>query len=210
MTEIIPAIIAKNFDDFKSKVEKVQDIVDWIHLDVVDGKFAKNTTWGDPKILLNYDADAFLSVHLMVEKPEEQIEAWALSSVRRIFFHHESTEAHEEIIRICKKNETSVGIALKVETPIDVLEPWIEKIDAVLLMGVDLGFYGSPFQEKVIAKIHNIKGFYPRIKIVVDGGMNPERAKLAADTGADFIVSGGYIFNSDNPKEAIEKLRGNL
>lgn len=207
MTEIVPAIIAKDFGDFKDKVDKVKGVVNWIHLDVVDGKFAQNTTWGDPKEILNYDPDAFLSVHLMVEKPEEQVEAWALSPVRSIFFHHESTDAHERIINTCKENETSVGIALKIETPIDVLEPWIEKIDAVLLMGVDIGFYGSEFKEEVIAKIHNLRGFYPNIKIVVDGGMNPERAKMVADTGADFVVSGSYIFESEDPRKRLKELQ---
>ena len=210
MAEIVPAIIAKDFDDFKDKENKIRGNTDWVHLDVVDGKFAKNTSWGDPEVLRDYDTDAFISVHLMVENPEEQIEAWAGSSPRRIFFHHESTDKHEEIIRICKEYETSVGIALKLETSEDVLKEWADKIDAVLLLGVDPGFYGSDFSDRVYAKIHQVRAQYPDMTIVVDGGMNPERAKKAVDIGADFVVVGSYIYESDDPKEALEELKNSL
>ena len=210
MAEIVPAIIAEDFNDFKDKVDKVRGNASWIHIDVVDGKFAKNTSWGNPEELRDYDADAFISVHLMVNNPEEQIEAWAGSSPRRIFFHHESTNAHEEIIRVCKKNETSVGIALKVETSQDVLSRWAEEIDAVLLLGVEPGFYGSDFSDRVYAKIHQVRAQYPDMTIVVDGGMNPERAVKAVKIGADFVVVGSYIFESEDPKKALQELKNSL
>ena len=210
MAEIVPAIIAKDFDDFQDKVDKVRGEANWVHLDVVDGKFAQNTSWGDPEELRDYDADAFISVHLMVNNPEGQIKAWAESSPRRVFFHHEGTSAHEEIIRICKENETSVGIALKVETSVEVLEEWANKIDAVLLLSVDPGFYGSDFSDRVYAKIHQVRAQYPNMTIVVDGGINPERAQKAAKIGADFIVAGSYIFKSDDPKERLEELKNSL
>ena len=179
MAEIVPAIIAEDFNDFKDKVDKVRGNASWIHIDVVDGKFAKNTSWGNPEELRDYDADAFISVHLMVNNPEEQIEA-------------------------------SVGIAHKVETSPDVLSRWAEEIDAVLLLGVNPGFYGSDFSDRVYAKIHQVRAQYPDMTIVVDGGMNPERAVKAVKIGADFVVVGSYIFESEDPKKALQELKNSL
>lgn len=207
MAEIVPAIIAKDFEDYKSKVDLLRGETSWFHLDVVDGKFAPNVTWGDAEKISAHDPDAFLSVHLMVDAPESQILGWAKSAARKIFFHHESTASHDEIIRICKENETDVGIALRPETSIDAVSPWSEEIDSVLVLAVDPGFYGSGFKEEAIQKVRDLRKLYPDLEIVLDGGMNVERAKSAVLAGANTIVSGSFIFNSEDPKKALRDLK---
>ena len=207
MPEIIPAIIAKNFADFKKKVESVENYVNWVQLDVVDGDFAPNISWGDPLMLKNYDSSVFIEAHLMIQKPEKTIRQWVESGIKRVFYHYESTSAHQEIIDLCKKGGVEVAPALLPETPLTVLAPLVSQLNYILLLGVHPGFYGSKFQEQVIDKIRRLHQMYPHLTIEVDGGMNPQTAKQAVEAGAELIVAGSYIFRSDEPKEAIEEMR---
>lgn len=207
MSELIPSIIAKDFTDFQAKVDLVKEYVSWVHLDVVDGKFAPNLTWGDPTELKSYKSPVNIEVHLMVQNPEAHIADWVSSGAKRIFFHHESTAAHGQIIELCKTNGVEVGIALLPETIPAILEPLIEKIDAVLLLGVTPGFYGSTLQENIFQKIHSLHEAHPNITIEVDGGMNPDTAPRAVKEGASLIVSGSYIFNSANIFQAVGEMK---
>lgn len=207
MPQITPSIISKNFSDFQKMAEKVNGHTRWIHLDVADGVFAPNISWGDPSQLKHYKGAAFLEVHLMINRPEDTIAKWLDSGVERIFFHYESTEKHEEIISLCGKSRVRVGVALFPGTSTRVLKPFISRLDSVLLLGVRPGFYGSPFHKSVIPKILRLRKAYPGLTIEVDGGMNPKRARMAASAGAELIVSGSYIFGAPDIPRAIQELK---
>lgn len=213
--EIIPSILVKSFKEFTDKVRLVQDYTKWIQLDVSDGDFAPNKTWGNPLELHYYDPGVFIEVHLMVSSPEKVIDDWLTgrseekdSGVRRIFFHYEATAAHEEIIKKIKDAGIEVGIALLPETSLSTIKPIDELVDAVLFFSGNLGYYGGNFNEKVtIDKISTFSQMHPYIIIEVDGGMNPKTAKKVVEAGASAIVSGSYIWDSDNPQKAIDELR---
>lgn len=208
MVEIIPSIIAKDFNDFCTKVQKVSPYVSWVHLDVADGAFAPNKTWGEAKEISRCVSAAAIEVHLMVENPESVLDDWLSSGVKRIIYHFESTDAHEEIIRKCKEQNISVFVALREETPADSLQGIGKEIDGVLLFSGNIGFYGSTFKPDVIlSKIFSLHEAFPGLTIEVDGGMNPQTAKQAVKAGATQIVSGSYIFKSENIEEAIATLK---
>lgn len=207
MTEIIPSILVKTFKEFKEKVEAVEPYVKWVQLDVSDGDFAPNKTWGDAVQLHDYDPGVFIEVHLMVAEPERQIDEWIRSGAKRIYFHYEATSQHEAIISKLKENNIEAGIALLAETPLSIIKLFDELLDAVLLFSGNLGFYGGEFNEEVtLNKITTLRQAHPDIIIGVDGGMNPKTARKVVEAGANAIVAGSYIFGSEDVKGAIEKL----
>ena len=209
MVEIIPAILAKDFKEVKAKIDLVENYTHWVQLDVADSDFAPAYAWGDPVALRDYDPGVFIWAHLMVAEPEKVIEDWVRSGVKRIYFHYEATSQHEEIISVVKKAKLEVGVALLAETPISLLDPFIDSLDAVLLFAGSLGSYGGAFNEEAtLPKIVSLCKAYPDIIIEIDGGMNPETAKKVVAQGANAIVAGSYIFNSDDVVKAIQRLKG--
>ncbi|MDX1535604.1 MAG: ribulose-phosphate 3-epimerase [Candidatus Spechtbacterales bacterium] len=218
--EIIPAILVDSFEEFQKKIRKVEQRVNWVQLDVSDGDFAPAFAWGDPVQIHDYDAGCFIEVHLMVQNPEKIIDDWLTgrseekdSGVQRIYFHYESTDAHEEIVKRIKESGKEVGIAILPDTPISVLDDLLEKLDSVLIFSGNLGFYGGKFSDNektTIDKISTLRSNYPNLIIEVDGGMNPETAPKVVDVGANLIVSGGYIWKSKDALSAIKNLEESI
>lgn len=213
--EIIPAILINSFEEFDKKVRAVEPYTIWVQLDVADGDFAPSKTWGDPVMLHDYDTSVFIEAHLMVEAPELVIDDWITgraeekdSGMRRIYFHYEATEKHQELIKKIKDAGKEAGIALLPETPLELIMPFQNQLDAVLIFAGNLGFYGGEFNESVLDKISELRKINPNVIIEVDGGMNPETAKKAVEAGANVIVSGGYIWgHKEGPQKAIEELK---
>lgn len=215
MVEIIPAILVKTFEEFKKKVDAVENYTKWVQLDVSDGDFAPSRAWGDPVALHDYDPGVFIEAHLMVSEPERVIDDWLTgrseekdSGVSRIYFHYEATSQHEALITKIKDAGKEVGIALLPETPLGNIKLFDELLDAVLLFSGSLGFYGGTFNEEAtLPKITALRQAHPQLIIEVDGGMNPETARRAVDAGASAIVSGGFIWNNGDIEAAIEELQ---
>lgn len=208
MVEIIPAILAKDFDEVREKIDSVENYVSWVQIDVADGDFAPNLTWGDPIALKYYDPGVFMEVHLMISRPESVISDWVKSGAKRIYFHYEATSQYEEIVSCIKKNKIEAGIALLPETPLSNIDSIVKSLDAVLIFSGSLGFYGGDFNEEAtLTKISALRKAQPDIIIEVDGGMNPKTAKKVVEAGADAVVAGSYIFGSKDIKKAIEELK---
>lgn len=231
--EIIPAILVNSFQEFRQKAETVENYVNWVQLDVADGDFAPSTAWGDPVALHDYDPGVFIETHLMVAEPERVIDDWLTgraeekdSGVKRFYFHYEATAKHKEVIQKIKEAGKEAGIAILPDTPlsnIKLLDELVDPVrsregpqrastsygvDAVLIFSGDLGYYGGGFREEpTLSKIRALRQTHPHLTIEVDGGMNPETAPKAVQAGANAIVSGSYIWNSEDPKKAIDKLR---
>ncbi len=198
MIEIVPAIIAKNFDELEKKIKLIEPYacpepgrgINWVQLDVMDGKFAPEKTGYQPEDLKKLDTKANLEVHLMIERPEKEIDRWINSGAKRILVH---VEAIREDLRVkiyelrkkCDEKGVGLGVALKLETPIDVADDFIEFLNhkssfVIQLMSIaQIGYHGYPFDEKVIPKIRALKERYPNVKRAVDGGINKETAKMA-------------------------------
>lgn len=154
----------------------------------------------------------------MVNAPEKVIDDWLEarseendSGVRRIYFHYEATSKHEEIIKKIKDAGVEVGIAVLPDTPLSVIKFLDELVDAVLVFSGSLGYYGGEFNEEIaLGKISALHKKHPHITIEVDGGMNPENAKKVVDAGANAVVSGSYIWESEDVRGAIEKLNASV
>ncbi|MEI6296646.1 MAG: ribulose-phosphate 3-epimerase [bacterium] len=214
--EIIPAIIGKNIVEIKDKIDKIKGQTKWIQIDVMDGNFVPTRSWpyttGDIEELALVDSirkdDTKLEVHLMVENPEYVLEDWISFGADRIIFHYEATSNIKEIIETLEDEEIECGIALKMDTDVCVLDDFLGDFDLIQLMSIDeIGSYGKEFQESVIEKIIQLKETHPGIRISVDGGVSLENAQELIDVGAENLVVGSAIFNSEDIPKTILKFK---
>lgn len=213
MSRIIvsPSILSADFANLERDIKRVEDCgADWIHVDVMDGHFVPNISIGVPVVKsLGKIARVPLDVHLMIENPEKYIEPFAKAGANIITFHYEATQDKtDEVIELIRSFGCKVGISIKPKTNQDVLIPYLDKIDMVLVMTVEPGFGGQEFMGYCAQKIPYIRAKAPENLIVqVDGGINEQTAKVCKGLGANSLVAGSYIYGSDDIKSAIESLR---
>ncbi len=216
MTEVIPAIITKNFKHLEDKVALVKDFVEFVQVDITDGKFTHNITWPyntDQKefveLLLEERGLPFweevdYEVHLMIEKPEETVDQWIKIGASRIILQYEAVTDMQGIIDQCKAAQVQVGIALKPSTDVSVLEAYIDQIDCIQCMGnEELGRHGSPLDVSVLEKIKTLREKYPGMNIAIDIGVHPDTVHDLVDAGANILVAGSAIFDAENIEQTI-------
>lgn len=210
MTIVSPSILAADFSKLLEEVKSV-DNAEYIHIDVMDGHFVPNLTIGPcvVKSLRNH-SNMFFDVHLMIEDPMKYAQAFKESGADLITFHFEAVKNVDEMIKHLKELNVKVGISIKPNTNIEVLNPYLDKLDLVLVMSVEPGYGGQKFLDSAIDKIKYLKEYKKRYNskflIEVDGGINKETAKIAVDAGCEVLVAGTYIFKSENRKETIKEL----
>ena len=214
MVKIAPSILSA---DFAKLGEEVVDVekggADFIHVDVMDGHFVPNITIG-PLIVqaIRPVTKLPLDVHLMIENPDQYIEAFAKAGADYITVHVEACRHLHRTIHLIKSFGVKAGVVLNPATPIETLQHIIGDIDMVLLMSVNPGFGGQTFIPEVLRKIRKVtelaaeKG--ANIEIEIDGGVNPETAKLCIEAGATVLVAGSAIYNHEDRRKAIELIRG--
>jgi ribulose-phosphate 3-epimerase len=207
--EIIPAIIPKNFDDLREKVSLVKDYVSLIQIDITDDVFVPSKSWPlieEDDFALPFVGDVDYEIDLMVSDLSD-IEKWIVEGVKRIIFHIEATDNPKEIISKLK-GKVEIGIAFNINTDISKYESVLNEVDFIQFMGIEkIGFQGVEFSEKVIQKIKDFRGQNNDIIISVDGGVNLENVNLLKEVGANRLISGSTIFESDNIEETINKLK---
>lgn len=215
---VIPAINCKDFKCVKERLEMAAEFLPkskskrWVQLDISDGKFTKAKSWNNPTQLrgLKHITDNLqLEIHLMVNNLKPNVLKWLKFGADRIIFHFENLDEIEfgALKKLGKKGGLKdFGIAVTPKTPVEIIVPFLGDFKFVQLLAVNPGFSGQKFDKGTIAKIRLLKKNHPKIKIEVDGGMNPQTVWLVKKAGADIINAGSYIFESKNPGEAYEKL----
>lgn len=209
MVKIAPSILAADINNLENEIVDVEKSgADYIHIDVMDGEFVNNETRGIEMLEIAHDATKlFLDTHLMVENPQNWLEDVLLSNC--VTFHIEavSNETAEKIIEYLHEREIKVGIAIKPNTLIEEILPFIEKIDVVLIMLVEPGFGGQKMIEECLEKVKELRNIKQDLDIEVDGGVNLENIEKVKNAGANIIVAGTAIFNSSDRKLVINKMK---
>lgn len=211
MVLIAPSLLSADFSCLKEEVVALSQAgADLIHLDIMDGHFVPNLTFGPTvvKSIRNYTRLPF-DVHLMVENPQDMIPWFAKAGADIITIHAESTKHLDKLLAEIKSYGIKAGVSLNPSTPETVLEYVLDKLDLILVMSVNPGFGGQSFISASVEKIAKIKSMIKGkdIKIEVDGGINPLTAAECVAAGADILVAGSAILNNGNYKKNIEALR---
>ena len=209
MIKISPSILAADFANLGDAVICLEkNGADYIHCDVMDGVFVPQITFGAKMVAsLKAHTNLVLDVHLMIENPIKHIDDFADAGADIITFHAEAARDIDACISAILAHDIKVGISLKPETPIDVIEHVLHKIDMVLVMTVEPGYGGQVFIDAMLKKVRMLRDMRPTLDIQVDGGINETTVKSAIHAGANIIVAESYVFSGDM-KARIESLRG--
>ncbi|MBO3115795.1 ribulose-phosphate 3-epimerase [Winogradskyella sp. DF17] len=210
---IAPSMLAADFGNLQRDTEMVNaSEADWFHIDVMDGHFVPNISYGMPVIqAIKKHATKPLDVHLMIEKPERYIEDFAKVGADIITVHYESTVHLHRTLRQIKDTGCKSGVVLNITTPISVLEDILPECYMVLLMSINPGFGGQKFEDVTYQRIKKLKALIDSqnldTRIEIDGGVTDKNIEALVAAGADTFVAGSHVFKSENPTRTIKRLK---
>ena len=205
MVKIAPSMLGADFGDMRKAATLVASESGYLHMDVMDGHFVPNLTMGSD-LVKSLKGIAPLDVHLMITDPCDFIDDFAEAGAEIISVHIEANNP-KEAIELIKKKNIKAGIALNPSTPEDAIMPVVDEADIILVMSVEPGYCGQSFHEDAINRVRNYKEKYPEKIIEVDGGVSTDNSRKLIRAGADILVAGSAIFNSDNPIDTINQMK---
>ena len=210
---IAPSVLSSDFGNLQRDIEMINGSqADWFHVDVMDGRFVPNISFGFPVMkAIQEHAKKFVDVHLMIVEPEKYVEEFIKYGADLVSVHYEACTHLHRTINLIQDKGAKAGVVLNPSTPVWVLEDIITEVDLVLLMSVNPGFGGQKFIEKTYKKIRETKDLIlennSTALIEIDGGVNTENAPKLFEAGADVLVAGNAVFASENPERTIELLK---
>lgn len=205
---IAPSLLSADFSDLKNEVIAIEKSgATHLHLDVMDGDFVPNITFGAGLIAaIRKHTKLIFDIHMMVTNPERYIEDMVKAGADSITIHAEATKHLDRVVNLIKSYGVKACVALNPSTPISTVENIAYALDMILVMSVNPGFGGQKFIPQALTKIEKLRELYPNIDIEVDGGINDKTVKLVRKAGANVIVAGSYVFSGDY-KQRIESLK---
>lgn len=213
MVKISPSVLACDLSKLLDEVKSIEEAgADMVHLDVMDGSFVTNISFGLPVISsLRKNTDMFFDVHLMIDRPERYIPRFIDAGADLVTFHYEACEDPRTALETIRNLGKKAGISIKPATPVEEIYPLLDSCDLVLIMTVEPGYGGQAFMPEMLVKIERLRAEIVKrgldIDIQVDGGINKETAVMVKRAGANNLVAGSYVFKADNKKQAINSLR---